>query len=718
MNEIALVRASLDAGDHDLAVRLLSSHGQDILARAGMATLIELLERVPEKLWTTRMRLVHAEALALNGDVDGSRSRLTDLVAGRERIEPGLARRLGYLDYRNGDVQAALDVYRHGLLDQEDTEEEALLLAWMSVAHWAAGQIQEAVDAAERAAPAARRAASYRAEIAANIALGFTAEARGVPSAEQHHYEVVLELAEKNRDVIQTALARNNRASRLFGEGRLTEALADARVAIESAETIGLAAIMGMALCNAGRSLRQLGRLDEAVEMFERAIALEHRVGSAWLSRPLADIGDVHRLRGQVNLARAAYEEAARIAEDHGDRHGLVPALAGLALTLADHDAAAARAAVDRARPHAVGPPEATYLAAAGHVARAAGDRAEAADLAQRAAAAARLHRDRFALASALELVAVTTEDARLARQSLEEACGILRGLDARIDVDVLVALSGTLPDSRVGDRTAAKAARDRLAAAGIPVPGHTAWSGGAGRPVVEVLTLGRFAVVIDGTPVQNSVWQSRKARELFRLLLARRGRPVPREELCVLLWGDDDLEKTTHRLAVALSTVRSVLDPDRSLPSDCFIITDASSVALDTSRLIVDLERFLEEADHGLRLRARGDVAGAREALVIAEQRYGGDFLEDEPYTEAGTAVRALARARYLQVLRALVEICREAADFETCIHYLHRILAVDPYDEQGHQDLIAVLTDGGSHGEARRARDRYRRAMAELDG
>lgn len=682
-----------------------------------MKALIDLIERIPDSLWSTQMRLVYGEALALAGDVDTARTHLTDLVDGRSQVEAGLARRLGYLDYRSGDLQAALAAYQLGRLDAEDTEDEAMLLAWMSVTYWASADIPAAVATAERADRAARRSSSYRAKIAANIALGFTAEARGVPSAEQHHYEVVLELAEKNDDVIQSALARNNRASRLFGEGRLAESLADAQRAIELADSIGLAAVLGMALCNAGRSLRQLGRLDEAVAMFERAVALEHRVGSTWLSRPLADMGDIHRLRGLVNLARAAYEEASRIAAEHGDRHGLVPALAGLGLTLADHDPPAARSAIDEARAHAVGPPEVTFLVAAGHVARGAGDLAEARRIAKEAVAAARLHRDRFGLAGALELAAVTSDDLRTARTCLDETCAILRDLDARIDLDLVVVLAGMLPDSDVAQRTAAAAARDRLAAADVPLPAYAGWPGGSDRPRVELRTLGRFSVIIDGESTPGSVWQSRKARDLLRILAARRGRPVPREELCELLWGDDDPARTAHRLSVALSTIRSILDPGKRLPADYFVVADGGSVALDVSRVAVDLERFMEEAEHGLRLRARGDLVAARETLSIAERRYGGDFLEDEPYGDAGTAVRSLARARYLQVLRALVEIHRTDGDHENSLHYLHLILEKDPYDEQSHRALIDTLNRCGAHGEARQARARYEQAMAELE-
>ncbi|MFD0599668.1 hypothetical protein ACFQZ4_51210 [Catellatospora coxensis] len=59
------------------------------------------------------------------------------------------------------------------------------------------------------------------------------------------------------------------------------------------------------------------------------------------------------------------------------------------------------------------------------------------------------------------------------------------------------------------------------------------------------------------GQVVPASSWQSRKARDLLRILVGRRGRPVPRSELSELLWPDGDVQRTGHRLSVLLNIVR-----------------------------------------------------------------------------------------------------------------------------------------------------------------
>ena len=45
--------------------------------------------------------------------------------------------------------------------------------------------------------------------------------------------------------------------------------------------------------------------------------------------------------------------------------------------------------------------------------------------------------------------------------------------------------------------------------------------------PAIVVRTLGGFVVIRDGEPLPASAWQSKKARTLLKILIARRGRPV-----------------------------------------------------------------------------------------------------------------------------------------------------------------------------------------------
>jgi len=290
----------------------------------------------------------------------------------------------------------------------------------------------------------------------------------------------------------------------------------------------------------------------------------------------------------------------------------------------------------------------------------------------------------------------------------------------------VSVALAA-LPGAREPDRLAARLAGSRLAAAGVlmgtSIPGASAVGPGAAVTPssdgdrVRLRVLGQFTVEVDGVPLPASAWRSRKARDLLRILVTRRGRPVPRDELTELLWGESAVDPAVgHRLNVAVSTARGVLDPGRRRPPDHFIAAGPANLRVDLTTVEVDVETFLRDARDGLRLHADGAVDDALLVLGAAELSYVDDMFADDPYDEWAWPARDHARSAHLDVLRALTELSLDRGQRDEAVRRLRRILATEPYDERSHRALIGVLVGDGRHGEARRAVTRYAAAMREI--
>ena len=211
--------------------------------------------------------------------------------------------------------------------------------------------------------------------------------------------------------------------------------------------------------------------------------------------------------------------------------------------------------------------------------------------------------------------------------------------------------------------------------------------------PAVAVRTLGGFRVLRGGEALPASAWQSRKARTLLKILVARRGRPVPREALMELLWPGEDPAKLSNRLSVALSSVRSVLGPRcwcrpsrEPWRSTWRSSTSTSSTSWPRSR--------------------RGDMARA-------VGRYRGDFLEEDLYEDWAADLREEAGAAYTAALRALA---RAAPNADEAVRAHLRILERDRWDAEAHLALVRVLEASGRHGEATRRYRAYEAAMAEI--
>jgi DNA-binding SARP family transcriptional activator len=215
--------------------------------------------------------------------------------------------------------------------------------------------------------------------------------------------------------------------------------------------------------------------------------------------------------------------------------------------------------------------------------------------------------------------------------------------------------------------------------------------------------------------PVPHAEWQSKKARDLLKILIARRGRPTPRDLLMETLWPEDDPRKLTNRLSVALATVRAVLDPEKRFPQEHYVGGEKAAVRLELEHLTVDVEWFLATAAEGLAL-ARAGAPEAAELLAAAEASYAGAFLEEDLYEEWAEALREEARAVYVQVARALAFDAEATGDHDASARYLLRILECDAYDEPAHLALVASLASAGRHGEARRFYRAYCGRMREL--
>ncbi|WP_345510072.1 tetratricopeptide repeat protein [Phytohabitans houttuyneae] len=707
-------------GDDERAAALVEARGDEMLAAGGGPEVARLVDALPPARRTPRLRLLRADALRMAGDVAGATRAFAPLVAEAERDgrwPAALAWRAAMLHYMRGDYRGALDI-----LDRVaggTCGDGVQVLAGRATVLVVLGETERAATVAAEALAAAELAGDDRAWAAAHLAAAHIA----VGVRRDEHLARALAAAERAGDVVRQARLLANQADCLLRDARYPQALRVAARAVRAAEVGGPPGVLVTALHNAGEALTRLGRYDEATLHFERSIQVSHRAGLSRTAPGLYGLGEVNRLLGRRQQARIAFEEAAELARGHAELQILVPALVGLARVLVDcgepdaarEAASSASAAADNRMATGPGFAAQAHLAH-GWVALACGDAAEAGRCATRAVAAARECRQADVLAEALELAAAVGGEAGPARTALAEAEAIWCRAGAQPAADRVRVLLGRLPGADGPQRWAAREAAKRLVALGVP-----AVDGAPLLPVeaapVRVCVLGRFDVVVGGQPVPLPAWRSRQARTLLKILIARRGRPVPRGELCELLWPDDDAARTAHRLSVLLSAVRNVLDPSRQRPADHYLRADPAGVCFDVGRVTLDVEDLLRDAAHGLRLAREGHAERAREILAEVDAAYRGDAFDDEPYETWADGLREEARAVWLRALRELAELCRRAGDLDQAATTLVRLLVADPYDEPAHRALVEVLRVAGRHGEAQRAFARWAGAMRSID-
>jgi DNA-binding SARP family transcriptional activator/ATP/maltotriose-dependent transcriptional regulator MalT len=721
---LAAARALRRAGDEADCRRVIEEHGDAIVASAGHEV-ARLIEAVPPDERSPRLRLLLGDALRVGGDVTGALRAFEPLLTGADRLAPALAWRAAMVPYMRSDYRAALALVERASPPAAPgpTVDDAYVAVGRASALALLGEPAAAAEAAAdalslaTAVPVDDTAAHDRALAAAHLAGALVT----VGARRERHLADAQAAAERAGDVVQLARVLTNRADGLLRAARYPEALDVAARAVRAVEATGPPGLLTVALSNAGEALRRLGRFEEAALRCERAVIISRRVGLNRTAAGLWGLAELHRLLGRREQSRAAFEEAVELSRAAGDQQICVPALTGLVRLLLEGpepDLDAARAAAEEAVRVSAPLSASRAVAAQGWVALAAGELALARERAQASVAAARASRRSDCLAEALELAAATSPDPGPARAALREAEAIWRRAGAEPAADQMLVLLGRLPGADAGQRQAGKAAAKRLRSLGIGSIGGTPLGApeGAAAPVY-VRVLGRFEVLVGGRPVPMPAWRSRQARSLFKILVARRGRPVSRTEVCEVLWPDDDSQRTGHRLSVLLSVIRTVLDPAKLWPADHHVRADAVGVSLDLDHVVVDAEELQRDAAHAAALARAGEPERAREILAEVDAAYRGDAFDDEPYEDWAQGLREETRAAWLRALRQLAGLAARAGDADQAVAALVRLLAADAYDEPAYRALVGVLSGAGRHGEARRSFDRWTQAMRSID-
>jgi ATP/maltotriose-dependent transcriptional regulator MalT/DNA-binding SARP family transcriptional activator len=747
------LRHAVAAGDDEVCCELLLRHGDQLVSAGQIDAVLAAADLVAECLDDPRIQRVLGRARQARGEWARAMEcfgRANDTTAGADELDPALAWRVAALAYMHGDFAEVLsipgrlrpaasaaagrDAKAAGAKAADakvaDAEvrgskaaemkavdaDEARLLALVAITRRMVGDYGGARADTERAVAAARRSGEPSAMAAARAALSGLATAAGDRRRAEAYCVSALEAAEHSEDALLVVRVRIQRAATLCELGLLRDALTEAGVAVGEAERFEEVFLTAHALHARGAVQCRLGDLDAALEDFTASRDAFQRLGSRFLAWPLCGLGDVYRLRGQLARARAAYEEALTLAEPQHEVLGLGAALCGLARVRAADDFAAARELAERAVALGEGMRAVQALLTRGWVALSAGDREAAAADAGLASAAARSRRDDPGLAEALVLASLCSPDPAWRDRSITEAIQIWRDTGCRIQeaVAVLVASRAGVVAAALDGEFAVETLRERGVDLRAPRPaGPLGVLAGVGS-WVSIRALGVFRVVRDGVPVPRTEWRSRKARQLLKIMVAKR-RPVTREQLMELLWPEADPDRAGNRLSVLLSALRDVLQAGGGTIDTGPLVTDGSVVWLDLTMVDVDVERFLSHATAALEAHRQGHP-DALARLVAAEAAHTGEFLEDDPYQEWARPLAEEVRATHVTLLRALVQRHRQLGEVDEVVRYSLRLLDKDRYEEQAHLDLVQVLLDAGRHGEARRRYDLYAQAMVEL--
>jgi DNA-binding SARP family transcriptional activator len=234
----------------------------------------------------------------------------------------------------------------------------------------------------------------------------------------------------------------------------------------------------------------------------------------------------------------------------------------------------------------------------------------------------------------------------------------------------------------------------------------------------LRVYLFGTFRLYRNGAAVAAGDWHTRQARQLFKLLLAARGRIVPAARLAQLLWPEHS-EHAHQTLRSAISTLRSVLEPERDprrpsrfiprgragyrlvIPADCALWVD-----------VEEFESLLEQAS------GSKEPAQARAMLRTALRLYSGDYLAEDGDAPWVLAERSRLRERYFSAVLRLMELEIAAGACSEAIALGRQALAIDPCRELLYRLIMQCQLRLGDRGAALQTFAECRRTLHRLLG
>ena len=232
----------------------------------------------------------------------------------------------------------------------------------------------------------------------------------------------------------------------------------------------------------------------------------------------------------------------------------------------------------------------------------------------------------------------------------------------------------------------------------------------------LRIHLLGPFAVWLDGQMVTPEAWPGRKARQLFKILVAHRERMVASDELLEWLWPDLNPESARNSLWVAVSRLRRLLEPGASgRGASSFVVTEGAGYRFcDGEGCEIDVDRFLDHVRQGQACQREGAWAAAIEAFKAAEALYRGDYLAEDPYEEWALPARERLGEAFLDVEIALAACHLALGRHGEALAHARRVLGRDACRESAWRLVMEAHYRAGEQDRALRAFARCRAVLA----
>lgn len=227
----------------------------------------------------------------------------------------------------------------------------------------------------------------------------------------------------------------------------------------------------------------------------------------------------------------------------------------------------------------------------------------------------------------------------------------------------------------------------------------------------------GGFRVEQDGRELDLGPIRPR-SRALLRYLAAAGGRAVHREQILDALWPELAGATAVNSLHVAVSTLRTFLEPGVARGASRYIVRTGATYRLATGAPgNCDVTAFTETHRAARQAAASGQSAQATALLRTALHYYAGDLLPEEGPADWAVTARDRYRATATDAADLLADLELDRGHPAAAVTAARRALDLDPHDDAAWRLLMRAQQRAGDHASAARTRAGYERVLRTLD-
>ena len=227
--------------------------------------------------------------------------------------------------------------------------------------------------------------------------------------------------------------------------------------------------------------------------------------------------------------------------------------------------------------------------------------------------------------------------------------------------------------------------------------------------PAIRVL--GGFEISVGGTRIDTAAAKPR-VRALLHLLAVHAPRPVHREVLCEALWPETDQATGTRNLQVAVSSLRSLLEPGAARGDHVIVRRDGDAYRLDPCiderQPVSDLWLLRVAVERG----RAGDPSGWSDALGLVT----GDAVPEAGPVDWAVEVRADVASLVSLAARSVADAAIAGGRPDQAVAACELGLRVARYEDALWRLLVEARRMSGDHAAAARAEADYLEVLGEL--